>query len=81
MIAVGAGADEWGGDLARASGAQLVVLTQDMKLEHGNNPHVWLDPILVRDAILPRLTEALIRVVPAARKPPFVLAPPSTASR
>lgn len=69
VIAVGAGADGWGGDLARAWGAELVVLTQDMALEHGNNPHVWLDPILVRDAILPRLTEALIRVVPTAPAP------------
>ncbi len=66
VIAVGAGADGWGSDLARTWGARLVVLTQDMALEHGGNPHVWLDPILVRDAILPQLTDALIRVAPAA---------------
>jgi zinc transport system substrate-binding protein len=68
VIAVGAGADGWGADLARAWGARLVVLTQDMALKHGNNPHVWLDPILVRDAILPHLADALIRVVPAAEE-------------
>jgi zinc transport system substrate-binding protein len=66
VIAVGAGADGWGADLARAWGAPVVILTQAMALQYGNNPHVWLDPVLVRDAIIPQLTEALIRVVPAA---------------
>ena len=64
VVAVGAGADDWGGTLARTWGAPLVVLTRNMALAHGGNPHVCLDPILVRDAILPQLTEALIRVVP-----------------
>jgi zinc transport system substrate-binding protein len=30
------------------------------------NPHVWLDPILVRDRILPRLTDFLVSIAPAA---------------
>jgi len=64
VVAVGAGADDWGSDLAHAWGAPLLVLTKSMTLAHENNPHVWLDPILVRDAILPQLTQALIRVVP-----------------
>ena len=34
--------------------------------DHGSgDPHVWLDPILVRDALLPRLTEFLIALLPA----------------
>jgi zinc transport system substrate-binding protein len=66
VVAVGAGADDWGSDLAHAWRAPLLVLTQSLTLKYGNNPHVWLDPILVRDAILPQLTDALIRVVPGA---------------
>jgi zinc transport system substrate-binding protein len=32
----------------------------------GGNPHVWLDPILVRDALLPRLVDALVEGAPEA---------------
>jgi zinc transport system substrate-binding protein len=28
------------------------------------NPHIWLDPILVRDQLLPRLTQALAEILP-----------------
>jgi zinc transport system substrate-binding protein len=66
VVAVGAGADDWGSGLAHSWRAPLLVLTQSMTLEYGTNPHVWLDPILVRDAIVPQLTQALIRVVPEA---------------
>jgi zinc transport system substrate-binding protein len=65
VIAVGAGADDWAGALARVSGAQLVVLTQRMTLRYGRNPHVCLHFILVRDAILPQLADALVRTVSA----------------
>jgi len=35
--------------------------------DHGSgNPHIWLDPILVRDQILPRLEEALVEALPEA---------------
>ncbi|MGD2122147.1 MAG: metal ABC transporter substrate-binding protein [Gemmatimonadota bacterium] len=37
--------------------------------DHGHgtgNPHIWLDPILVRDEILPRLLEALVSVLPSS---------------
>lgn len=38
--------------------------------EHGDeeasgDPHVWLDPLLVRDQILPRIRDLLVEVVPA----------------
>ena len=34
---------------------------------HGTgNPHVWLDPIRVRDVLLPRITDALVDVAPRA---------------
>lgn len=61
---MGAGADDWAGELARVSRTQLVVLTQRMPLQYGGS-HVWLDPLLVRDAILPQLADTLIRTVPA----------------
>lgn len=32
---------------------------------HGDDPHIWLDPILVRDSIVPRITEALVKLSPA----------------
>jgi zinc transport system substrate-binding protein len=66
VVSVGAGADGWGADLARVWGASLTVLTEGMTLEYGGNPHIWLDPILVRDDMLPKLTEVLVSVVPQA---------------
>jgi zinc transport system substrate-binding protein len=66
VIAVGAGADDWAAGPAHALGAPLLTLTGAMTLQYGHNPHVWLDPILVRDAILPQVTAALVRVIPAA---------------
>lgn len=33
--------------------------------EHGAvDPHVWLDPVLVRDAVAPAIAEALVRLLP-----------------
>jgi zinc transport system substrate-binding protein len=33
--------------------------------DHGaGNPHIWLDPILVRDQVLPKLEEALVSALP-----------------
>jgi ABC-type Zn uptake system ZnuABC Zn-binding protein ZnuA len=66
VVAVGAGADGWGADLARAWRAELLLLSDAMTLGYDGNPHVWLDPILVRDAVLPQLKSALIRVAPAS---------------
>jgi ABC-type Zn uptake system ZnuABC Zn-binding protein ZnuA len=66
VVAVGAAADDWAGGLSRAVGAPLLTLTRTITLEYGNNPHVWLDPILVRDAILPQVTDALARALPEA---------------
>ena len=47
------------------------LLLKDGKGEHehdhgnGDDPHVWLDPTIVRDHILPAVTEALARLSPA----------------
>lgn len=66
VVRVGGAADAW---LDAAPGVRTVVFTQGMELvgEGGQgtgNPHVWLDPILVRDRLLPALTEALVEVAP-----------------
>jgi zinc transport system substrate-binding protein len=77
VVRVGAGLDDWLGDRGRAP---HLVLADGLALrgshghDHGDgardgprdagNPHVWLDPILVRDEILPRLAEALTELAP-----------------
>ena len=76
-IRVGAGLDAWTESYAPAAQvSRVLVLTEGMKLAgapaggHGHegagNPHVWLDPVLVRDAIVPLLVDLLIGVAPAA---------------
>jgi zinc transport system substrate-binding protein len=71
VIRVGGPVDQW---LAARGGARQVVLTEGMTLrgthDHGpgagdtGNPHVWLDPILVRDAFLPIIADALAGQAP-----------------
>jgi zinc transport system substrate-binding protein len=72
LVRVGGAADAWVGSPA---GVPAVVFTDGMGLvaeserdraHHGDtgNPHVWLDPIHVRDVLLPRLTDALVRLEP-----------------
>jgi zinc transport system substrate-binding protein len=78
-IMVGGGLDAWlegmGDD---APGLRTLRLTDGMTLrhaeeEHGHahegettgDPHVWLDPLLVRDEILPRIRDLLVGLVPA----------------
>jgi zinc transport system substrate-binding protein len=69
---VGGGMDRWAESLVDAD-ADVVRLTDGMELEEGHrhegdpgsgNPHVWLDPVLVRDALLPRIEEALVAAAP-----------------
>ncbi|MBI1921132.1 MAG: zinc ABC transporter substrate-binding protein [Geobacter sp.] len=47
--------------------AEQELLGQEEEEHHhsGDDPHIWLDPILVRDSIVPRITEALIKLSPA----------------
>ena len=66
VVRVGGAADAW---LGAVEAVPEVVLTDGLRLpgERGpgtGNPHVWLDPILVRDSLLPRITDALVRVAP-----------------
>lgn len=70
VVRVGAAADAW---LRPVDDVPEIVLTDGMRL-HGRsgpgtgNPHVWLDPIRVRDVLLPRITDGLADIVadPAA---------------
>jgi len=70
---IGGGLDEWVAQIPAASGGDptLIRLSEGIELLAGDehehesgNPHIWLDPILVRDRILPRLEEALKEVIP-----------------
>lgn len=80
-VAVGGGLDGWLAGLRDDVGdVPSLILTADMELraaEHGHggaeeghtedsgDPHVWLDPVLVRDEIVPRLEDFLTRTFPA----------------
>ncbi len=68
---IGGGLDEWVAPLAQDSEG-VIRLSRGLELLEGGghghgaegNPHIWLDPILVRDHFLPRMREALVRVLP-----------------
>lgn len=73
-LLVGGGLDAWAASLVEGAGnGQAVRLTRGVELVGGDeapgtgNPHVWLDPILTRDRLVPALVEALAGVVPGAR--------------
>jgi zinc transport system substrate-binding protein len=70
-VFVGGGMDAWAERLAPA-GAPVLRVTEGIRLleekGHGEgetgNPHVWLDPVLVRDHVVPALEAMLARLVP-----------------
>lgn len=72
FLMIGGGLDEWVAHLAGApgGGTRVVRLSDGIPLLEGGghegsgNPHVWLDPILVRDHLLPRTVQALSEVSP-----------------
>jgi zinc transport system substrate-binding protein len=72
-VFVGGGMDRWAERLVQP-GDMVLRLTDGMTLREGHahegepgtgNPHVWLDPILVRDEVLPRLESVLVQAAPA----------------
>jgi zinc transport system substrate-binding protein len=75
FLMIGGGLDEWVAQLPEGAGRQAAVvrLSDGIPLLEGGghdgsgNPHVWLDPILVRDNLLPTMEEALAEIAPAGR--------------
>jgi zinc transport system substrate-binding protein len=82
-LMIGGGLDEWVSRLPEASGGDspVVRLSDGIPLlagmvddGHGHddgsgNPHIWLDPILLRDEILPKLEKALQAAFPDSAGP------------
>jgi zinc transport system substrate-binding protein len=69
---IGGGMDRWAERLLQP-GDVVVRLTDGLELHQGHahegdsetgNPHVWLDPVLVRDHLLPRIEDVLVQAVP-----------------
>jgi ABC-type Zn uptake system ZnuABC Zn-binding protein ZnuA len=74
FVCVGASLDAWAGKLlaARSGPLSVVTLTDGIELLGPNegqhrDPHVWLDPILVRDHVVPAIVAALSRADPDER--------------
>jgi ABC-type Zn uptake system ZnuABC Zn-binding protein ZnuA len=78
LVAVGGGLDDWAARLADAAGGSGAVLTLlDLPgidplpaapgSRHRRDPHVWLDPIRVRDVIVPALASRLGVLDPGGR--------------
>lgn len=74
FLMIGGGLDEWVSRLTQGSekDTPVVRLSEEIPLLEGGghegegNPHVWLDPILVRDHFLPKMEEALSGISPEA---------------
>lgn len=79
FVYIGGGLDDWAAAMTGAAYDNLIMveLTSAVQLLHtkGNNsgcgayhgpddPHIWLDPILIRDDVLPLITKALIQAAP-----------------
>ncbi|MEE9606621.1 MAG: metal ABC transporter substrate-binding protein [Myxococcota bacterium] len=69
FVRVGAGFDDWAARLAAVAPDSLETLAlleiRGVEPLAGDDPHVWLDPILVRDTIVPELARRLARMDPA----------------
>lgn len=64
LVRVGGAADAW---LGPTTASRELVLTDGLELQGRRgagtgNPHVWLDPVLVRDVLLPLMESALTSV-------------------
>ena len=74
FVTVGGGLDGWLDHAAGLDAPLRLRLTDGLDLrnaEHGHaegesgDPHVWLDPVLVRDALLPRIADFVRALAPA----------------
>ncbi len=74
FVTVGGGLDDWiedldpeGADVPRlriTEGLELLDTHAEGHLQGQVNPHVWLDPILMRDHVLPLIQDLLVQVAP-----------------
>ncbi|MDN5346587.1 MAG: zinc transport system substrate-binding protein [Clostridia bacterium] len=73
LIQIGAGLDDWAGRLSQDDKKiKRIILTQGLRLleekvgtyGHAENPHIWLDPVIVRDHIAPEIKKALAELAP-----------------
>lgn len=77
FICVGAGLDTWATKLlaARSGSIAVVAITDGLQLlgaqhehdGHGGDPHVWVDPVLMRDHAVPAIAAALSQIDPDHR--------------
>lgn len=83
LVEIGAGLDTWVAKLRTARGGELKVVTITAGLQlvgaperhagaasvqsGGGDPHVWLDPVLMRDHAAPAIAAALSQVDPGQR--------------
>jgi len=77
IVCIGAGLDAWATKLlaARSEPVTVVTVTDGLQLlgveqghdAHGGDPHVWVDPVLMRDHAVPAIAAALSQVDPEHR--------------
>ncbi len=77
FVCIGAGLDTWATKLlaARSGSSTVVTITdglhllgaQDAHDAHGGDPHVWVDPVLMRDHAVPAIAAALSQHDPEHR--------------
>jgi zinc transport system substrate-binding protein len=76
FVEVGAGLDGWAATLRAAHAGPMIVITlatgvpllgaiEGETASHGGDPHVWLDPVLVRDHLVPAIANGLSQADPA----------------
>src|SRR5262249_15291237 len=79
LVRVGAGLDDWTEKLLAArnpalavltltEGVQLLGLTDEHAGGRGGDPHIWLDPVLVRDRVVPAISNGLTEAAPDRRE-------------
>ena len=66
FVTAGRGVDDWVASIAVAEGPAPLVLLD--ALGEGQDPHFWLDPIAVRDGVLPVLEAAFASADPDGRE-------------
>jgi zinc transport system substrate-binding protein len=75
FVEVGAGLDAWAARLRAAHAGPMIVITlaagvpllgatEKAGASHGGDPHIWLDPVLVRDHLVPAIANGLSEADP-----------------